>query len=283
MNVRFAAPTIPSRALARVERALKAFAPPSVTFAPGPALTILPVVGRLDRIKQQLSGKYAIIQYCLRSTQKPHTRDWMPIWRGAKLVYSYYHLPSLCLEDSQYPDFNFYHAPLGVDPAVFCPSGSEKHYVVGSHGPNRLSEGSRELARATDRVNGRMFHLGPTLRLEGDVTFAQGMSDAALAGIWSQCRWVSGLRRKEGFELPAAEGLLCGARPLLYDTPTYRQWYGTMADYVPERSRPDVEEALVELFTRDYRPVTGEELDRAKALFNWERIAEGFWTRLLRS
>ncbi len=126
-----------------------------------------------------------------------------------------------------------------------------------------------------------MFHLGPNVRRDPRITCWQGMDDKALAKIWASCDYVSGLRRTEGFEFPAVEGLICGARPVLFDRRHYQTWYGELAEYVPESSRPEVIDSLEGLFRSPYRPVTESEQAEAARRFGWPWLCHDFWKRCL--
>lgn len=111
------------------------------------------------------------------------------------------------------------------------------------------------------------------------VTFSKDCSDKELAPYYSTSQYVSGLRRTEGFELPAVEGLFCGARPILFDTPNYRQWYEPFGIFIYEGSRQEVIEQLINIFQGPYQPVTEEEIAVAQGRFDWQRIIGGFWER----
>ena len=115
----------PDRAIERINRALTRYAPECVSFADKKDcdLYILHVVGRRDAIKRKTEEiveerkKYAIIQYCVRSTQKPETYNWWTIWKLSELVWSYYDLPRWCKEESELDiPFNF---PCGVISLAF--------------------------------------------------------------------------------------------------------------------------------------------------------------------
>ena len=92
---------------------------------------------------------------------------------------------------------------------------------------------------------------------------------------------MSGLRRIEGFELPAAEGLLCGARPIMFDRPHYRDWFNKWAIFIPEGNREEVLQSLIDVFQQEYRPVTLEEIAEARQLFDWQSIINGFWRYII--
>lgn len=278
-----------NRAHGRVVKALAQYAPPSVeivTDLETADLVILHIIGRQERVHRRVEHLrarrqgYAIIQYCLRSTQRPSTENWFPLWRDAVLVWSYYDLNALCMEDGTSQDFPFYHAPLGVDSMVFYPRHVPRRYVIMTSGLSWLTESVREAAFAAKRVGRPVLHLGPEVSRPW-VTCVSGMDDNILANLYSQCEFVSGLRRVEGFELPAAEGLLCGARPICYDRPHYRQWFGPWAVFVPETTRAPIIDDLESVFRSGARPVTGAERKAAKMWFDWNKIVTGFWRGVL--
>jgi glycosyltransferase involved in cell wall biosynthesis len=93
--------------------------------------------------------------------------------------------------------------------------------------------------------------------------------------------YTSCLRRKDGFELPAVEGLLCNSRPIVYDAPRYRQWFDGLAEFIPEEDPEKVINNLVRLFQKSYKPVTEEERNETLKRFNWETIIKGFWNRVV--
>jgi hypothetical protein len=242
-------------------------------------IRVFHINGRVERMRREIEewdGDYAIIQYVLRSTQKPSTAEWLPLWRDARLVWSYYDLPALCAEDGVEADFDFYHAPLGISDE-FRQAGTlpPKRYTVVTHG-DYLTQGTRECFWA---VPNGVAHVGKRFN-RPEVDFYEDISDYELACLYSSSHYVCGLRRHEGFELPAAEGLSCGARPLLFDRPHYRQWYEEHAEYIIEAPRPDVIEQLHALFQREPLPVTQAEQIWARGRFNWDRIIGGFYERL---
>lgn len=247
-------------------------------------LVVIPVVGRLDKVFVQAEAvkrrgaEYALIQYAFKSTQQPDARSWAALWACARCVWSYYDLERMSPRQG-----NFYHAPLGVDSDVFYPrpplSGPPYTYVVATSGRSRLTESVREAAIAAHLVRRKIFHLGSILALGPHGHCAVDITDDQLATFYSDCDWVSGLRRVEGFELPAVEGLLCGTRPILFDRPHYRQWYDGFGEFIPEDSRQVVLDQLVQLFERGPRPVTRAEREEAVFRFSWDRILKGFWER----
>lgn len=251
-----------------------------------PDVRVFHVTGRLEHVTRDVEehdGPFALVQYVVRSSQKPSTRAWLPLWRAAECVWSYYDLPALCEQDGLPADFRFYHAPLGIDDAFRTSRGVKKQYVVATHG-DYLTQSTRECVIAACRTRddarrpshgGRAAHLGGEFPTDRLVDFYDDITDAELADVYSSSWYVSGLRRCEGFELPAAEGLACGARPILFDRPHYRQWYGDHAEYIEEAPRPDVIDQLRAVFARR-RPVPASESAWAVDFFDWDRIIAGF-------
>jgi len=275
--------------LRRTVGALTRYAPDGVDIvadASAADVVVLHVIGRRDRTLRQAKylaergQRYAVIQYSLRSTMRPHTSSWLPLWRGAVVTWSYYDLETLCAEDWTPFDFRFYHAPLGADAQVFRPRGGDRKYVIATSGHRAVTESIREAAFATKRAGRSMLHIGRELNRGPDIVCKSDLHDDELAALLSECEFVAGLRRTEGFELLGAEGLLCGARPICFDRDHYRQWYGPWAVFIPEGSRNDVIDSLEAIFRQGAAPVMEDEIAAARELFNWETIITGFWEQV---
>lgn len=307
-------PPQPSRGLERIATALRRYAPSTVevlSFPRNADLTVIYAIGRRDAIERQCvdiwrrGKKYAIVQVCLRSTMSPRVDDWLQtpdiklanegfegIWLNCHVIWSYYDLNQACVDDgwslehdgdSMWSIKQYLHAPLGVDGRVFRDGDMPRdHYIIATSGNSRLQESVRECLVAAKQVDGRVFHVGNySPSWEGVRRFSNGMTDEQLALHYSACAFVSGLRRKEGFELPAAEGLLCGARPVCFDSPDWRFNYKGWAEYIEETDRQGVVDQLVQLFRQGARPVTAHEREEAAHWFNWERVCGEFWGRCL--
>lgn len=121
-------------------------------------------------------------------------------------------------------------------------------------------------------------HLGSTLR-DASVRCHVKISDADLVQVYKQTRYVSGLRRIEGFELPVIEGISCGARPIVFDGEHY-EWYDPWAIKIPEGTRHEVELALRRIFLSPYEPMDAADVGAVRYAFDWQRIISGFWERV---
>jgi glycosyltransferase involved in cell wall biosynthesis len=276
-------PNTLSLAMHRVAGALKRYAPPEIRVVQRPEdadLQVMHVIG-LDSMDPLRAPRYAVIQYCLCTTGI--SKEWSPIWAEADLVWSYYdlvpHMDGVA---------NFYQSPLGGDDAFMQdhPIRVRDIGVVTSGyvtGPG--AEAIEEVAIAASLVGLKTVHLGPIptgmKQIPRGWKSVHRISDEVLASFYHRSLWVSGLRYVEGFELPAVEGLLCGARPILFDRKEMWRWYGEHGVFVPELHGTELVKLLVSLFENGPQEVSDEELAQARKTFNWEQIAEGFWQGVL--
>ncbi len=286
-------PASMSQAMYRTVAALEKFAPPEVDVCysyPGIDLEVLHIIGYQDLVDEvarcrREGHRYAVMQYCLASAGAPDPMAWLPLWEGAVAVWSYYDLPQYLIGTGEVaaPVGGWmYHAPLGVDTDDIYRVPATQAFTILTSGYVPAAEAVLAAMEAAALVDGTVCHLGPPQDEYGDhVHQVHGIGDAHLARCYSASRFVSGLRRIEGFEMVAAEGLVCGARPVCFDRDHYRQWYGSWAEYVPEVPDADLVGHLVELFQSPPRPVTPEEIEDATARFNWETLVSGFWTQVL--
>jgi len=287
MKVYLAADPRLGYAIHRTARMLAQYAPKAVEVVDSPAradLRVWHVLGAGERTPLLTETQpYAVVQYCLQTTEHPHPDDWQSVWARAKVVWSYYDLTSVMPAEAK-----FYHAPLGVDDTVFKPCGCTKTYLVGTSGyvagTEYIDAWTQALATqsTSPSLPRQQFHLGPRLsQFEGYpfVTTENGLTDSQLATRWGRCVYVSGLRAIEGFELPAAEGLVCGARPVLFARRDHQFWFGDTAEYLDEFQ--DVTAQLVALIRRPPRKVTSVERQWARARFDWASIVRNFWNEIV--
>jgi hypothetical protein len=312
MKIYVNAPDTVSRSIFRVERALRRFAPRHIQFTDRmheADLVVLHVIGwgSFDGVSIDFAGgqRMAVIQYCLRSTENPDPLEWeRRVWSRSVCVWSYYDLGDTLRRTYGGRFDNFYYAPLGVDPTFTggpLANPDRGDYVVTSGYVNHpAAEAISEIAYAAQRAGIGVVHLGPVPEgmpadaMIGDWRNVHDITDTELATIYEHARWVSGLRHVEGFELPALEGLACGARPILFDRPEMRQWYRDHAVYVPESSGEPLIARLAELFSfhkaREAQrvqgsirggPVEPEEVFAVRTAFGWRTIIDGFWARAI--
>ena len=267
-----------SWSILRITNALGEYLPAALETVLDPAqadLIVMHVTGRREHrtceaqeyLKQGKS--YAVIQYAMKSTRNPNPEDWQELWKGAKVVWSFYDLPAP----------NFYHAPLAAGSDRFWREECEKKYMVGTVGNCFQAECIGEVHLAAWQSGGRCVHVGEPFDKNPIVEYYSDVEDDILRNIYNACTHFASLRRKEGFEMPAVEALLCGVRPILFDTPNYRQWFNGLAEFIPEAGVPETVASLKKIFKRKPAYVTESEIQETKNRFDWKRSVEGFWER----
>lgn len=278
----FLTPQRDARCLKRIETALREHLPShlEITEEYGKAdLHVMYIIGRHDhrtREAQKLlsDGKrYAVIQIVLGSCRNPDPADWQELWGGADVVWSYYDLPG---------DFNFYRAPLAAEPKMFYKEDIEKEYQVGCQSDDFKREcvGELQFALWYVRKEKRGAHVGTNFNSNPLVDYYQNISDDEMRTLYNKCKWFSCLRRKDGFEMPAVEALMCGVRPIMFDQPYFRHWFDGLAWFIPEGSPQNVAASLMGVLKHDPKPVAPEEIEETRRRFNWKQIVEGFYARL---
>lgn len=284
--------------LNRLVREVKKYAPPEIEFVDNhddAELIVLYAHGFRKQtwytVGRQMAKKRqtAIIQINIRSTPNPNTADWIRSWENSKLVWSYYDLPVMCAEDGNEADFNFYHAPLGVDADNFKETKAEREYLVAIHSRGWSRESLKDVWQAARPVDKPVLNFNNAEKgSEEGIVYAGNINtgdpkkdDQILSGYYSRCKYVSGLRRTEGFEMPVLEGLMCGTRPICFDLPCYRTWFEGLVEFIPENGSANIIPALTEIFKTDPRPVSEQEKQIVREKFNWQKIVGGFWERVL--
>jgi hypothetical protein len=277
-----------SRAMVRVADALAKLAPPDVQVvarAEDADVVLLHVIADdamvAARRWRENGQRYAVAQYCLETTGAPDPAAWADFWRDAELVWSYYDLPL---------GEGYFSSPLGVDDVfreLAPPRPRERLVLTTGYVAGPGAEAIEEVWRAAEQLGYQAIHIGPRkvsgMRHQPAGWYAlEGIPDERLADLYRRAEWVAALRHVEGFELPAAEGLVCGARPIAFDQPAMRRWYGGQAVLLPECSGDDLVRLLVETMSESM-PITEWERQSALERFDWSSIATGFWQRLLQA
>ena len=278
----------------RIAQALTATAPPWARIVQDVAqadLQVLQVVS-LDARRGVKAPRYAIIQHAQQHEHRQGGRapivvpqgfnPWEALWSKALAIWSPVSISVAALNHAAH----LYLAPFGVDTAVFRPSGGARDVGIVTSGSNNFDEAIEEAAAAALRAGLTVVHVGP-FDVEGmDARTSPGMSavgpltDNELAALYSRAQWVSGLRYKEGFELPVLEGLACGARPICFDTDANRTSFGDHAVYVPELTGEALVNQLATVMSHQPRQVAVQELNEVTLRYDWERLAVGYWQAL---
>jgi hypothetical protein len=269
------------RVMHRINGEFKRHAPAGVRFTtvPGSAdVQVLDVIGS-GFVEEVRCKRFVLQVQGFLPGWSPERDFWLDWFTRAELVVSFNDLPEILKSD----DFNFLRMPWGVDPGVFYPRQHRKRSAcIFTSGYDPALEAILECREAARQANQPMIHLGPVLPTldEPGIVVVNGISDDELAGWYSEAHRVSGLRRGAGLELPALEGLACGARPVLFDTPEYRYWYGGHAEYVAEGTFDEVRDAVLALMRTTPRPVSDGERREFLSRFSWQEIMRTYWARI---
>lgn len=266
------------RALHRVNKYVKLYAPSYVEFVNDGSKADLQIIGilGLGSLPNIKIDNYAVIQYCYYTAETTDISVWGPVWSKAKVVASYLDLPEM----SGYNSFNFHRMPLGADPQIFyVRPGVIKQYSILSTGYVASMECIDSAYNAVKRSpNGKMLHIGENFKYGNKYYHHVNISDDLLNQFYNASYYVAGTRRTEGFELPIIEGLLCGSRGICLDNPCYRYWYGDLVKYIKAGNYEEVSDELYNLmFNSTYDPVTKQEIELVKEKFSWETIMKKFW------
>jgi tRNA (mo5U34)-methyltransferase len=267
-----------SRAIHRVNAELQNHAPDGVEFVMDPRaadLQILHVVGSLE-FNQLVHPRYVLFIHCYWRAYEPF---WASILRDAALVVSTYDLGGVASRER----FPFRRAPYGVDGSVFYDRQLPRDRIVLTTGYATDLEPIAECREAAMAAGDRAPHLiqvGAPFWQDGSAELHEGVSDDELAALYSRSHYVSGLRRKEGFELPVLEGLACGARPVCFDDSGYRHWYDGHAVFVAEQPPAELVRELTSVFSQVPNPVTQAEREEILERFSWSVICADLWREI---
>lgn len=277
-----------SPAMVRIADAISKHRPEGVAIVPdeeGADVCVLYVIGRdyVDRARllRSVGKRYVVVQCCLRTAgfHGQHDEGWYGLWRDSEFVWTYYDMHEL----SEAIGFRLYCSPLGVDSAFTPHLDITRDRLVITTGcvAGPSAEAIEEVWTAANILGISALHIGPDkvvgMGQPPGWRSTHGISDAELVVAYSRAMWVAALRHTEGFELPAAEGLACGACPILFDQWPTRRWYGNSAMYVEDRSGASLIKDLVITMSRD--PVVHRDADLSG--FDWSTICAGFWANLL--
>lgn len=227
----------------------------------------------LERIRRNAAGKpFAVYQICLETSGTP-VPELQTFWSEAKAVVGYLDLGPLCP--------NFTRLSPGVDFDFFRPSSVIEwpSWDLCTHGyvSDGASEPIIESHDAVRAMGGRAIHVGGKCYPNQDrVERCENVPRERMLEIFRKSRYVSALRWIEGFEMPGFEALACGTRPIAFDIPCYRYWFGEHASYVPYRQEGIVE-AIAKVLKENPKPVSAQERDELYERFSWPRVADRFW------
>lgn len=276
-------------AFLRIEHYFKLFAPKLFRWVGdinNADLAIVNIVGMEDiYYTLNLQIPYVIVFHC----PLPDTNAIQEAFSRAVAIYSFLDLSNF--------KGNIMRGGWGVDPTLFYVEPfMEKQFTILATGMVAHTEALGEIYQACVRIGGRMLHAGPDVshqirHLNPQYYYQQYFYDPNLLRLaYNSAKFVSGLRRDTGFELPVLEGLLCGCRPICFDFEVYRYYFNDFAIFIKQTGATftytdfeDITQQLVDVFQNKYTPVTKEEIEEAKKRFAWEVIVQKFWNFILQS
>ncbi|MCK4554861.1 hypothetical protein KAU19_07975 [Candidatus Parcubacteria bacterium] len=226
---------------------------------------------------------YVVFFHCFGLDRGSQVMDkFTEMFKNALMVYTYYpineFLPSM-------EGINLMRRPWGVDSSIFYRMPEvPKTYTCLATGYVARTEAILELYRACEAVNGKLLHIGGSIEKEvgmlNPIYYERhlGITDNDMRKAYNACQWVSGLRRHEGFEIPALEGFLCGAQPICFDIPIfYNHWFSDFATFIPHSSQEIVTEELIKLFKT--KPlISSQKMETVKEKFDVNKLSSEFWS-----
>lgn len=263
------------------ELGFKSYAPIKYEFVEDPDNADFQIID-ITRIsdKDYIKCKnYIVFFHCFGEWSEEKPEVFIELFENAMLVYSHLDLASI------YGNYNikFMRGPWGCHTDMWFGLGDRDNsdYQILCTGEVAKTEGIEECISACDKLGKKLIHVGPNLRYKNfSYVNTYNLNGEEMRTAYNEAKWVSGLRRIEGFEKPVAEGLLCGCRPICFDTPLYRHWYGDLARYVKEGTDVETFVDIFRVMKEEYAPVTDEEKELVIEKFSWKNVAGKFWERV---
>lgn len=254
---------------------LKRYAPNKIRFVSQPEYADIQIVNitRLSDIEKIKCTKYVVLFHCRGEWSDESIKDYLPMFEKALFVYSHQDLKA-----ELHGKYNFVRGPWGTDDWNFYQQDVERKYKILNTGLVPETEAITESLRSCELTDSMQLHVGRNLGYKSShYNYASNLTSEEMRIAYNSSQFVSGMRRIEGFEKPVIEGLLCGARPICFDTPLFRYWYDGMAEFVPEGTPVELVGHLTALFRAGARPVTETEKNLAIRRFGWKNVAFEFW------
>ena len=262
----------------RINREFVKRAPHAVRFVDYPEQADFQIVQCLgaNSLTKIWNDKYVLFQYCLYTSDIESLAIWQAIFSQALMVVSYIDIPSVL----KAANFNFHLTPWGVDTNIFYNYAQPRAKAILTTGWSRTQEAIVECYLAVRRSGKGMVNLGDDFNLGNGFTAFSRITDQELCKLYNDCEFVSGLRFKEGFEVSVIEGLACGCRPICFDLPIYKAWFGDLPQYVPHCRDSALVEKLEIILRYGTNPISEIEIQNVKDKFNWQTITDSFWKKI---
>lgn len=263
------------RAFKRISQAFRTYFPNTEWVINDPDIEIVQVVGKVeyDYLTSKKSLNNIIMhQQCLFTTHIS-LEKWIELWKQCKLVMSFHNLYKYTKEK-----FNFLLSPLGAEPDTFPISTLQRQYTVFSTGHVAEPECLDNVFDACVITNKKMFHTGENFGWNSShYQFLDYMTDSWYCNLLQKVKYITGLRKTEGFEMACIEGAMTGAVPIILDLPTY-SFYKDFGIYI--NPSKNITEQLVNIFNSEYKPLSAEQITYIRNEFSWKKICGEIYKRL---
>jgi hypothetical protein len=199
---------------------------------------------------------------------------WIDLWTRCKLVLSFHDL-------TDYTDkkFNFLRTRLGAEPDQFKISKYDRNFKVFSTGHVAETECLDKVFLACKNTNNVMIQTGENFHWDNRYyTFVNYLPENQFTYMLQRVQYVTGLRLIEGFEMACVEGAMTGAVPIVPDLPTY-DWYKDFGIYID--THRDIVTQLSDIFSREYKPLTSEQINYVRDEFSWKKICSNIYKRII--
>lgn len=222
--------------------------------------------------------KYILIVHLDNPHYPQHEDHFKKLLEDAMLIITYHG------DFIKYDNCNVFETPWGVDPSVFHVTNTPKLFTVLTTGYDAKQEAIDAMQQACYISKCSMVHVGGDCDLpwkEPTSRRFQDVSDPTLRELYNKSRFVSGLRREGGFELPIIEGYACGCQPITFDNSCHRKFFGDFALFVDNVPNEELIPQLINHFENSeaaHKPVTPD--PQILARFQWEKIIKEAWSRL---
>jgi glycosyltransferase involved in cell wall biosynthesis len=264
------------RAFKKISKAFHDYSPPSVEWVNSPEnsdINIVHVVGKgEERYLKQLKNKI-IIQHCY-FTAGIDKVNYAKYWKDSLLTISFHNLPDYTDEK-----FSFYRMPWGADPNIY--NLNNKYYrpiKVFTTGHIAETESIDLVYEAAKKSKHKMYNTGKNFKWDSlHYQYLDFLPEEGLADLLNHTQFVTGLRKIEGFEIMSIEGLFCGARPIVYDLPTYDLYKEHAIVIDPNK---DIIETLTNIFRHYPRSMSDSENRQIIEKFSWENIVKRMFKRI---
>ena len=264
------------KAFKRISKAFKTHFPNVEWVSSNADVEIVQVVGKAEYdylVNKNSLSNVVIQQQCLFTTGIS-LEKWVELWKQCKLIISFH-------DCKAYTEgkINFFMSPLGAEPDLFPIGTQPRFYSIFSTGHVAETECLDKIFDACVCANRKMIHTGENFKWDNNhYQFLGYMEDPWFASLLQKVKYVSGLRRTEGFEMHCIEGAMTGAVPII----PFIQTYGYYKDFgIFIDMNKDITQQLINILLSDYKPLSLEQINYVRDRFSWKRICNDIYNRII--